>query len=52
MSVPARLWFFATIVYLGEITDVQRLAYYDTREQQLPFDGDAPAYGTVSYIEL
>jgi hypothetical protein len=52
MSVPARLWFFATIVYSGEITDVQRLVFHDTREQQLPFDGDTSAYSTVIYIEL
>jgi len=48
----ARLWFFATIVYSGEITQAERLTYYEARKQPLPFDENSPAYGSVIFVEL
>ncbi len=48
----ARLWFFATIVYSREITHAERLTYYESRKQPLPFDENSPAYGSVIFVEL
>jgi hypothetical protein len=49
----ARLWFFATIVYSGEITNTERLTFYEEeRAEPRLFDENSPAYGSVIYVEL
>ena len=48
-----RLWFFTAIVYSGEITNAEKLTFYEELlAQPRPFDENSPVYGSVIYVEL